>query len=976
MRSFILTRSRSYASFVNRHIGVRSKKDIQEMLQVIERKKPEEPARYETLDNFIDDVVPHEIRDEVSLKRSNINVEGMTDDHALVKLREIMDKNIRPRNFIGQGFYGTITPHAIQRGMLESPAWYTPYTPYQSEISQGRLTMLINFQSMINNLTGLSHSNSSLLDEGSAAAEAVTLAYNSTKGSRTKFFVAHDVHPTTIAVVKNRASPLNYEIVEGDPETFEFDDTFFGALLQYPGTDGHVNVDMENIISKIKSNGIVTCVATDLLALCLLRPPGEMGADICVGSSQRFGVPMGFGGPHAAFISVRDKSMMRKLPGRIVGISRDRDDKLAYRLTLQSREQHIRREKASSNICTAQALLANISAAYAIYHGPKGLKEMSLYVHSLAKTLENALVSEYNPPYKIVHDSYFDTVSIRFDTPFAETVVHRGHKAGINIRLIDEYTISVSFDETHTLEDVGLIYTQITANEPKKLYRTTHVGLSDAIIRQTKYLTNPVFNKYHSETEMMRYLYHLQKKDMGLADAMIPLGSCTMKLNSAAEMIPLSWLNISRIHPFAPTFQTMGYAELFESLEKSLASVTGLDKVSLQPNAGATGEYCGLRAIQAYHEHNNEYQRKVCLIPQSAHGTNPASAKMAGMDVVIVNCLNDGYIDFADLRKKLEEHNTTVSAIMITYPSTFGIFEEDVVKCCEMVHSYGAQVYMDGANMNAQVGLTNPGFIGADVVHLNLHKTFCIPHGGGGPGVGPIGVRSHLAPFLPTHPLAEIGTKGEGYVGPVTSGIQGSASILHITWMYLQMMGQDGLRQATKIAILNANYMMRSLEEHYNVSYLSRRGEWCAHEFVIDISPFNKYGITAEDVCKRLIDYSFHGPTQSWPVKECLMIEPTESESKEELDRFIEAMIGIRKEIQDIIDGNVAYKDSVLYHAPHTVQDLFRKDRVYDLEHAVYPVESLRENKFWPTVNRLDNSWGDRNLFCSCDDIEMLKEKQ
>ena len=726
MRSSIrLSIVRRYASFVDRHIGVRREDEILEMLYTIDRANPNEP-KYTSLNKFIDDVVPHEIRDEVSLKRSNINVEGMTDDHALIKLREIMDQNIRAKNFLGQGFYGTITPHVIQRGMLETPAWYTPYTPYQSEISQGRLEMLLNFQTMINDLTGMSYSNSSLLDEGSACAEAMTIAYNSTDQSRTKFFIANDVHPSTKFVVKNRASPLGYEILEGDPETFDFDDTFFGALLQYPGTDGNVNPEMHSIIRNVNSHGIISCVATDLLALCLLRPPGEMGANICVGSSQRFGVPIGFGGPHAAFISVSEKSMMRKLPGRIVGISRDRTGEIAYRLTLQSREQHIRREKATSNICTAQALLANVSAAYAIYHGPNGLKDISKHVHSLAKTLENALLSEHNSPYKIVHNSFFDTVCVEFDTPFAETVVSRSIEKGINIRLIDEFTISVSFDETHTLDDVILIYTQITEKESKKLYRAQHIGLSETVIRTTPYLTNKIFNKYHSETEMMRYLYRLQKKDMGLADSMIPLGSCTMKLNSAAEMIPLSWLNISKIHPFAPKNQTIGYADLFESLEKSLASITGFDRVSLQPNAGATGEYCGLRAIQAYHEHNNDFQRKVCLIPKSAHGTNPASAKMAGMKVVTVNCLSDGYIDFEDLQQKLEDHNTSVSAIMITYPSTFGIFEEDVVKCCEMVHKYGGQVYMDGANMNAQVGLTNPGYIGADVVHLNLHKTFCV----------------------------------------------------------------------------------------------------------------------------------------------------------------------------------------------------------------------------------------------------------
>jgi glycine dehydrogenase len=675
------------------------------------------------------------------------------------------------------------------------------------------------------------------------------------------------------------------------------------------------------------------------------------------------------------------------MPGRIVGVTKDRNGKKAYRLTLQAREQHIRREKATSNICTAQALLANVAAAFAIYHGPVGLQRIATRVHNLATTLDRMLQlhAHYRSHFEVVHDIYFDTVCVKFNSPMADTVMQRAAEQGCNLRQLDEYTICVSFDELHDVNDVGKVYTLLTESDPSQsqllLYHQNPASwtATQVCTRTTSFLQHPTFNSYHSETEMMRYLNRLKNKDYSLVDGMIPLGSCTMKLNPAAAMIPLSWLSVNRIHPFAPPDQTRGYQELFREMEQALAQLTGLDVVSLQPNAGATGEYAGLRAIQAYHQSIGQEQRNVCLIPASAHGTNPASATLAGMRVVIVKCLPDGYIDFSHLCEKLKQHRSELSAIMITYPSTFGIYEEDVKECCELVHEYGGQVYMDGANMNAQIELTSPGEIGADVVHLNLHKTLCVPHGGGGPGVGPIAVREHLAPFLPTHPFAsaEI-TKGDGYVGPLTSGIQGSASILPISWMYLNMMGLKGLRKATEIAVLNANYMMQQLRPYYNVSYRSRDAESCAHEFVIDASPFNKVGIRAEDIAKRLMDYSFHAPTMSWPVKECLMIEPTESESKIEMDRFIKAMIMIREEIEQVEKHHIAYEDSPLYHAPHTMVDMVSEvwDRKYSKESAVYPMDELRGqvHKLWPATNRLDNGWGDRNLFCNCYDFDSVSE--
>lgn len=958
------------STFIDRHIGPREH-EIQFMLKSI--------GAFNSLDEFTDQVIPETIKYN-QLQNTSLTKGGLEEKEALLKLKKIMKENVVNKSLLGQGFYNTHTPNVILRNILENPAWYTPYTPYQAEISQGRMEMLLNYQTMIADLTELPYSNCSLLDEGTAAAEAMTIAYNISR-NRKKIFVDQNIHPTTLSVVKNRADPLGIEVVTGNISSFDYREDLFGAILQYPGTDGKIEPQLGNIIEKIKENNICVILSTDLLALTLLKSPGELGADIAVGTSQRFGVPLGFGGPHAAFISVSNKNLMRKMPGRIVGVSKDRSGKLAYRLTLQTREQHIKREKATSNICTSQALLANVATAYAIYHGPEGLKNIGLHCHKLAFTLDKMIdYSNLNPHENVLkisvdHEYYFDTLCIKYEKPIAKTIIEDALQDGYNLRLLDDFRITISFDETNDLQDVKNIFRLITKQDKKKEIEIPDVDPvidDETLLRKSNYLNHKTFNSYHSETDMLRYLYQLQQKDLGLANSMIPLGSCTMKLNATSEMIPISWDSVNNLHPLIPSDQSRGYSKLFGSLENILSEITGFDGYSLQPNSGASGEYAGLRAIKAYHEFHGNSHRNICLIPSSAHGTNPASCAMSGMKIVVIKCTSDGYIDMEDLEEKVTKHSKELGAIMITYPSTFGIFEENIMDICSLVHDHGGQVYMDGANMNAQLGLTSPGFIGADVAHLNLHKTFCIPHGGGGPGVGPIGVKKHLIPFLPSHLHLNKGYQ----VGPVASAPYGSASILPISWMYLNMMGEKGLKKASQVAILNANYIRTKLAPYYKISYLSRKGEYCAHEFVIDISVWNKYHIFSEDIAKRLMDFGFHAPTMSWPVKECLMIEPTESESMEELDRFIDSMITIRSEIDEIIAERIDYKDSTLYHAPHTVERVCSDDwdRKYSREKAAYPTLWLKEKKFWPSVERLDNSWGDRNLFCSCYDMSKINK--
>lgn len=933
-----------------RHNGASKKDDYTKMLSKVGHK---------TFDEFVQSVVPSDI---LTSRRLAISPnQGFSESELTARLKEIADKNKILKSFIGKGYYGTIVPPVIQRNILECPEWYTSYTPYQPEISQGRLESLVNFQTLITDLTGMSVANASLLDEGTAAAEAMIMSYHAKKGKSKVFYVDSNVHTQSIDVVQSRAKDLGIDVKVGLPD--EFGSESIGALVQYPSTDGSIT-NWQQISDKVHASGGVLSVATDLLALTVIEPPSTFNADIVFGNSQRFGVPFGYGGPHAAFFAVSD-SEKRKMPGRLVGKSKDRLGNPAYRLALQTREQHIRREKATSNICTAQALLANMSAMYAVYHGPDGLQKIAKRVYSVT----TALAAAINTKHLVVNDNWFDTLTIKTENSPDEIITRAAESFGINLFKVDESHVCLSLDETVTAKDIQSL---CSIFEVPTIEQVNYVDIPKEFARQSPILQYPVFNKYHSETELLRYIHHLQTKDLSLANSMIPLGSCTMKLNATTQMVPITWPEFSLIHPFAPKQQAEGYKILLDELTNDLADITGFDAVSLQPNSGAQGEYTGLRVIRAYLNASGQSQRNICLIPVSAHGTNPASAAMAGLKVVSVKCTSNGELDLKDLQAKAEKYKDNLACIMITYPSTFGVFEPGVKQAIDITHSYGGQVYMDGANMNAQIGLTSPGDIGADVCHLNLHKTFCIPHGGGGPGMGPIGVRSHLAPFLPGHKVVTMASATQQSIDAVSSAPWGSASILPISWAYIKMMGGEGLKKATQLALLNANYMKDRLKDHYPILY-TNANDRCAHEFILDARGFKATsGIEAIDIAKRLQDYGFHAPTMSWPVANTLMIEPTESESVAELDRFCDALISIRKEIKDIEDGKSPKENNLLKNSPHSQQDLLQQewDRPYSREEAAYPLPYLRQRKFWPTVTRLDDSYGDMNLFCSCDSVE------
>ncbi|HGY9596902.1 TPA: aminomethyl-transferring glycine dehydrogenase [Vibrio campbellii] len=941
--------------FVARHNGP-NKSDQQKMLEAINAV---------SLDSLIDETVPAQIRLEQPMNLA----EAKSEADMLAAMRKFADQNQIKRTFIGQGYYNTFTPNVILRNVMENPGWYTAYTPYQPEISQGRLESLLNYQQMVMDLTGMEIANASLLDEATAAAEAMTLCKRAGKSKSNVFFVADDVHPQTIEVVKTRAKFIGFEVLVGSLDSLPEQDVF-GALVQYPGTTGEVR-DLSDIIAKAQANKTLVTVATDLLASALLKPAGEMGADVAIGSAQRFGVPMGYGGPHAAFMATRDKHK-RTMPGRVIGVSIDTNGNQALRMAMQTREQHIRREKATSNICTAQALLANMASFYAVYHGAEGLRTIARRTHHMTAILAAGLTKG---GFELAHNSFFDTITINTGAQ-TEDLYAKALAADINLRKLGTQ-LGVSFDETTTVADVEALFAVFGVKEEVAALSTEIAGnefaaIPEALRRTTEYLTHPVFNTHHSETQMMRYLKQLENKDFSLTHGMIPLGSCTMKLNAAAEMIPVTWPEFGSIHPFAPAEQAAGYAALAKDLKEKLCEITGYDAFSLQPNSGASGEYAGLIAIQRYHESRGEGHRNVCLIPSSAHGTNPATASMVSMKVVVVKCDEEGNIDVTDLAAKIEKHKDNLSSIMITYPSTHGVYEEQVKEVCEMVHAAGGQVYLDGANMNAQVGLTTPGFIGSDVSHLNLHKTFCIPHGGGGPGMGPIGVKSHLAPFLPGH--IENGADGENFA--VSAADMGSASILPISWAYIAMMGEAGLTDATKVAILNANYVMEQLRPHYPVLYRGSNGR-VAHECIIDIRPLKEEtGISEEDIAKRLMDYGFHAPTMSFPVAGTLMVEPTESEDLEELDRFCDAMIAIREEMTKVKNGEWPLDNNPLVNAPHTQVDLAKEewDRPYSRELGCFPSKATKSWKYWPTVNRVDNVYGDRNLICSCPSIDNYED--
>lgn len=941
--------------FIARHNGP-NKSDQQKMLEAINAV---------SLDSLIDETVPAQIRLEQPMSLA----EAKSEADMLAAMREFADQNQVKRTFIGQGYYNTFTPNVILRNVMENPGWYTAYTPYQPEISQGRLEALLNYQQMVMDLTGMEIANASLLDEATAAGEAMTLCKRAGKSKSKVFFVADDVHPQTLEVVKTRAKFIGFEVLVGSLESLPEQDVF-GALVQYPSTTGEVR-DLTDIIAKAQANKTLVTVATDLLASALLKPAGEMGADVAIGSAQRFGVPMGYGGPHAAFMATRDKHK-RTMPGRVIGVSIDTNGNQALRMAMQTREQHIRREKATSNICTAQALLANMASFYAVYHGAEGLRTIARRTHHMTAILAAGLTKG---GFELAHNSFFDTITINTGTQ-TEDLYAKALAADINLRKLGTQ-LGVSFDETTTVADVEALFAVFGVKEEVAALSTEIAGnefaaIPEALRRTTEYLTHPVFNTHHSETQMMRYLKQLENKDFSLTHGMIPLGSCTMKLNAAAEMIPVTWPEFGSIHPFAPAEQAAGYAALAKDLKEKLCEITGYDAFSLQPNSGASGEYAGLIAIQRYHESRGEGHRNVCLIPSSAHGTNPATASMVSMKVVVVKCDEEGNIDIDDLAAKIEKHKDNLSSIMITYPSTHGVYEEQVKEVCEMVHAAGGQVYLDGANMNAQVGLTTPGFIGSDVSHLNLHKTFCIPHGGGGPGMGPIGVKSHLAPFLPGH--IENGADGENFA--VSAADMGSASILPISWAYIAMMGEAGLTDATKVAILNANYVMEQLRPHYPVLYRGSNGR-VAHECIIDIRPLKEEtGISEEDIAKRLMDYGFHAPTMSFPVAGTLMVEPTESEDLEELDRFCDAMIAIREEMTKVKNGEWPLDNNPLVNAPHTQVDLAKDewDRPYSRELGCFPSKATKSWKYWPTVNRVDNVYGDRNLICSCPSIDNYED--
>jgi len=938
--------------FPSRHIGPDAQ-DITAMLQT---------CGYASLDAMIDAAVPKGIRLDKPL-----NLPAARSEYgALAELRAIAAQNKVFRSFIGMGYHDCVTPGVIQRNILENPGWYTQYTPYQAEISQGRLEALLNFQTMVADLTGLQIANASLLDEGTAAAEGMTMAHG-LKGSeaRNTLFISDTCHPQTIEVVRTRAAAIGVEVVVGNHHTLRFPENapFFAVLLQYPATDGTL-YDYRKFVEQAHAAGALVIVATDLLALTLLTPPGEWGADIVVGNSQRFGVPLGYGGPHAAFFATRDE-FKRAMPGRLVGVSKDAQGRPALRLALQTREQHIRREKATSNICTAQVLLAVIASMYAVYHGPEGLRNIARRIHRMTCLLATALGKL---GVEVVTESFFDTLKINLGQRHARDSVKLAEEHSVNLRVFDGQSVGVSLDETTGAEDLETLIRIFNGGKASpftvaELARSAAPDFPAPFARTTPFLTHSTFNLHHSETEMLRYIKRLESRDLSLTASMIPLGSCTMKLNASAEMFPLTWPEIGRLHPFAPTWQAEGYKRLFKELEGWLAEITGFAATSLQPNAGSAGELAGLLVIRAWHESRGDSARRVCLIPTSAHGTNPASAVMAGMKVVPVACDAQGNIEVADLKAKAAQHKDDLSCLMVTYPSTHGVFEETIRNICEIIHAHGGQVYMDGANMNAQVGLTSPGAIGADVCHLNLHKTFCIPHGGGGPGVGPICVAKHLAPFLPGHP--QVTTGGVQGIGPVAAAPWGSASILVISWMYIRMMGPDGLREASKVAILNANYIAARLSRHFPTLYKCPSG-LVAHECILDLRAFKS--TTAEDVAKRLIDYGFHAPTLSWPVAGTLMVEPTESEARCELDRFCDAMISIHGEMAAVESGAADKLKNPLKNAPHTAEVVCadRWDRPYTREQAAFPVTGLRQWKFWPPVSRVDNVFGDRNPVCSC----------
>ena len=945
-------------AFVERHIGPNDA-EVAHMLREV---------GHDSLESMTDAIVPASIKPTARLDPASspgLALPGsLTEVEALARIRAIAARNDVFRSFIGQGYYGTHTPNVILRNILENPAWYTAYTPYQAEISQGRMEALINFQQMCADLTGMDIANASLLDEATAAAEAMTLAKRSAKSKSNLFYVADNVHPQTLEVVRTRADGLGIDLQVG-PAAGAADADSFGVLLQYPDTYGHI-ADHAALADAVHTRGGVVAVASDLLALTLIRAPGEWGADIVVGNTQRFGVPFGFGGPHAGFMACRD-AFKRSMPGRLIGVSVDAQGKPAYRLTLQTREQHIRREKATSNICTAQVLLAVMASMYAVYHGPDGLKRIAQRTHRLASILAAALRNAGIN----VGGEFFDTLHVTGID--AEAIHARSVAAGYNLRHIDSVSLGISLDETTTREDVVALAGLFgAACDIDALDAAIGGELPSGLLRTSAYLQHPVFNTHHSEHEMLRYLRSLADKDLAMDRTMIPLGSCTMKLNATAEMIPITWPEFADIHPLAPSSQTRGYQELVASLEAMLAEITGYDAVSFQPNSGAQGEYAGLLAIRAWHASRGEGHRNICLIPESAHGTNPASAQMCGMKVVVTRCDANGNVDVADIRAQAEKHSANLAAIMMTYPSTHGVFEEDVVEICETVHRHGGQVYTDGANMNALVGLAKPGKWGSDVSHLNLHKTFCIPHGGGGPGVGPCAVKSHLAPFLPR------GHKdASGAVGMVSAAAHGSASILPISWMYIAMMGAGGLRRATQVALLTANYVSKRLAPHYRTLYTGRNG-LVAHECILDLRPLEKAtGVTAEDVAKRLIDFGFHAPTLSFPVAGTLMVEPTESESLHELDRFIDAMIQIRDEIRAIEEGKLDREDNPLKNAPHTADVVAASawTHAYPRELAAFPLSSLRQQKYWPPVARVDNVHGDKNVFCACIPVDAFKEE-
>jgi len=951
--SHVWEKANDVQQFSGRHIGP-SDSDVQAMLQEL---------GYASLDELTRTALPKAIQDTALL---DLPV-ALQEHEALAELKRIMGQNKLNRSYIGLGYYDTVTPSVVLRNIIENPAWYTQYTPYQAEIAQGRMEALINFQTMVSDLTGLPFSNASLLDEGTAAAEAMAMSRDlAAEGLGDVYYIAANCLPQTIEVVRTRALALGLKVSVVEPNKVQFGGEAFGLLLQYPAADGAVE-DYRNLIAQAKDKGLIVTLATDLLALCMLTSPGELGADIAVGNSQRFGVPLGYGGPHAGFFATKDE-FKRRMPGRIIGVSKDANGLNGFRLSLQTREQHIRRDKATSNICTAQVLLAIMASMYAVYHGPQGLKRIAERTHALTQLLGTGLKKL---GYTLKSDHYFDSLAVKLDKHQADKLMQAALAKSINLGRLDD-NILIALDEKADAAQVSELLSVFAEGKAvpvlKDLAATAGEAIPKALVRTSAYLQHPTFNAYHSESEMMRYIRKLESRDLSLTRSMIPLGSCTMKLNAASELLPITWPEVNSLHPFVPLDQAKGYKQLFEQLENYLAVCTGFDAISLQPNSGAQGEYAGLLVINAFHQSQGQGHRKVCLIPSSAHGTNPASAVMAGMQVVVVKCDNDGNIDLADLKGKAVEHKQDLAALMITYPSTHGVFEEEIVQICNVIHENGGQVYMDGANLNAQIGLCRPGKYGPDVCHLNLHKTFCIPHGGGGPGVGPIGVKKHLAPFLPNHPLVKMG--GDKGVGPIAAAPWGSASILPISWMYIRMMGPDGLKKATQVAILNANYMAKKLDSSFPVVYRAKNG-LVAHECIVDLKEMKKSAdVSVDDIAKRLIDYGYHAPTVSWPVPNTMMIEPTESESKAELDKFCDTMISIRSEIREVEQGKVPKDNNVLKHAPHTAAVLTGGwDRPYSREQAAFPKAWIKDNKFWPFVGRVDNAYGDRNLVCTCPDI-------